>query len=82
MKQGTKAMVTKIGDFGTPDHPIQMGREFKGEVRHEVISGEPLILDGKEGSRGIATTKVLEMRKTGNVYLLKTRNSVYLLQPL
>lgn len=81
MEKGRRAMLTKIGDFGRPDHPIEMGREFKGIVRDALTTGTGFVLDGVE-TKGIATSQVLEFKQTGNVYLIKTRNSVYLLQPL
>jgi hypothetical protein len=78
MNIGSKVMATKLS--GINNQSIAIGEEFRGMLTSNLTKDGVLRIlhNGKD----FISSNILAVEKTGNVFLVKTRNSIYLVQPM
>lgn len=80
MKENTMVMVTKLS--GNSQEVFSIGEEIVGPIRIPLVVGGRISVTKHGKYSGITTSSIKELKKTGNVYLVKTRNSIYLVQSI
>ena len=79
-KKGGIFCATKISGVNNDD--LQLGDKFVGELAEDLDLNQNLVLKPVNGANGLTTTKVLHIVRSFNSVLIRTKNSIYLLEAI